>query len=177
VTSFSTVSRAGFARRRPSGGRGRCDVRVRKCQEGGGQNAGRGEAPRADNRCRESWPPGADGLSRRLLPPARRGCPPPGPYPGQARTGNPPQQPRELAARNASGHEHQGDEDKPRLDRRKVKPGGWPPPYPPLEDLSRSEPVKSASRPADGLRPHLTEPARLWSWLAIGQGGGVGESL
>jgi hypothetical protein len=34
--------------------------------------------------------------------------------PEQARTGNPPQRPRELAnARTASGHEHQGDGGKP----------------------------------------------------------------
>jgi hypothetical protein len=40
---------------------------------------------------------------------------------GQARTGTPPQRPRELAgARTASGHEHQGDDAKPRLDPGKI---------------------------------------------------------
>jgi hypothetical protein len=58
------------------------------------------------------WSPGRPGFAAALLPPARarrpaaRSAPP-----GQARTGNPPQRPRELAnARTASGHEHQGDE-------------------------------------------------------------------
>ena len=43
--------------------------------------------------------------------------------PGQVRTGDPPQRARELvSARMASGHEHQGDDPKPRLDPAKLKP-------------------------------------------------------
>lgn len=73
-----------------------------------------GPAEGADLSSGEGWSPGA----ARATPAAsragalRRGRPRRQVrVPGQARTGNPPQRPREMAvARTASGHEHQGDE-------------------------------------------------------------------
>jgi hypothetical protein len=98
----------------------------------------------------DRWLPGAAGLRRRLpradAParlPAARSAPP-----GQARTGHPPQRPRELAnAQTVNECEHQGDEPDP------TKPGeaSQPvavmvrgPPHPPWDCRAEPEPVKSA---------------------------------
>jgi hypothetical protein len=83
------------------------------------------------------------------MSPAARSAPP-----NRARTGNPPLRTRELAgARTVSGHEHQGDEAKPRLDpgeesktRHLRGPGRSALPGPPARNYGcLPEPVKSAS--------------------------------
>jgi hypothetical protein len=92
--------------------------------------------------------------------------------PGQVRTGNPPQRTRELAnARAASGHEHQGDEAKPRgLIRRTSNLGTCAvqgedrPPNRHRESLMSPGTYERLRRPfgilRDRLRRHLTEPVR-----------------
>jgi hypothetical protein len=132
-----------------------------------------GSAPRASTVVRGRWSLGAAGPSPRLCAAgpartARRQVR----APGQVRTGNPPQRTRELAsARMASGHEHQGDEPKPRLDptefkSRHLRGSGrrtLPEPPPGIVDVSRnpSRALRVAARSLrDGLRPPLTEPVR-----------------
>jgi hypothetical protein len=80
-----------------------------------GQTCGHAEGERTG--VGEGWSLGRHGYARRLpcggtpARAARRQVR----DPGQVRTGNPPQRTRELAsARTASGHEHQGDDTKPR---------------------------------------------------------------
>jgi hypothetical protein len=118
----------------------------------------------------KAGPGGSLGFARRLPrwgAPART-APPPGPRPrsgphGQAAATTA----RAGGARTASGREHQGDEAKKTLatgQRVRGRERGRSTPHPVVRRWCLPEPVKSASRPSDGLRPDLTEPVRRVAW-------------
>src|SRR6478609_1302174 len=89
-------------------GKSRGGMPVRAAGKWGGRGASRGREILSSG---EGSPSRRRGFARRQVR-----------APGQARTESPPQRPRELAsARTASGHEHQGDDAKPRLDSGKPK--------------------------------------------------------
>ncbi len=153
--------------------RGRSGEVARRDASNSASNAGR----RGASRGREH-PPSGEGSPRERLGLARRlprgGAPARAARrqvraPGQARTGNPPQRPRELAsARTASGHEHQGDDAKPRLPPKSQDLGTCavrgevrsPNHQRGMAGVSRNLSRAPTASLRDRPRRHLTEPVR-----------------